>query len=778
MLKKVITFCYYLLFILVPLFFSSYNSELFEINKMFLVYILTAIITGAWLAQMISKKTFIFKRTPLDIPIGLFLISQILSTIYSIDPHTSIWGYYSRANGGLLSTISYILLFYGLVSNFDSIQALKFLKVSLFGGLLVALYAIPEHFGVSLSCIFITGQATASCWVQDVQARVFASLGQPNWLAAYLAMLIFPGIYFFLTNNTKLISILSSIWFYILIAFYLAFTFTFSRGATLGLLTGIAILLLFLIIPPILFQQRQERKKLLPYLLASIVISSVSNYFKYLRTSNFTLSNILNFASRTLEYSFSLFIISIFLINSRLFWENLRNSLKLQLFLILIALLVGINLIFGSALTGDFKLFKAHSAPARPGIATSGGGTQLENGGTESGQIRLIVWRGAIDIFKAYPLFGSGVETFAYSYYKFRPAAHNLVSEWDFLYNKAHNEYLNYLATTGIVGLLSYLAIVLTFLIWSFKKFFNSLLAKKIEYEPLLILTIACSYLSYLIQNVFGFSVVLVASLFFIYPAIVFTATDSTQNINHNFLKKFSFLTSWIYKFTLINLIVKVVIGAVVIIIVWSVFVIWRADTFYKRGSDAAELGQAGKAYNLLSEAVNLNTQEPIYQNDLGFAAAAAAVALSEQDSTSSARLEAESLKHTQISLKMSPRNVSLWRNAIRTYFQLTAIDPKFEELTFQALDKSIELAPTDAKLYYNKALIYSQLGKLKQGLVPLQTAIALKPNYKEAHFALGLIYEQIGDKPNAISEMKQVLQITNNDPDALKKLQELQKTN
>ena len=56
-------------------------------------------------------------------------------------------------------------------------------------------------------------------------------------------------------------------------------------------------------------------------------------------------------------------------------------------------------------------------------------GTVLELGGTASSEIRKIVWEGAIDIWKHYPLFGSGVETFAYSYYNFRPESHNLVSE-------------------------------------------------------------------------------------------------------------------------------------------------------------------------------------------------------------------------------------------------------------------------------------------------------------------------------------------------------------
>ncbi|MBF8303332.1 MAG: efflux transporter, family, subunit [Candidatus Dadabacteria bacterium] len=78
--------------------------------------------------------------------------------------------------------------------------------------------------------------------------------------------------------------------------------------------------------------------------------------------------------------------------------------------------------------------------------------------------------KAALEIAKANPIFGTGVETFAYSYYQYRPVEHNNTSEWDFLYNKAHNEYLNYLATTGIVGFVSYISIIVMFLFWNVKR--------------------------------------------------------------------------------------------------------------------------------------------------------------------------------------------------------------------------------------------------------------------------------------------------------------------
>jgi O-antigen ligase len=135
----------------------------------------------------------------------------------------------------------------------------------------------------------------------------------------------------------------------------------------------------------------------------------------------------------------------------------------------------------------------------------------LETGGTESGTIRRIVWKGAFEIWKNYPLLGTGPETFAYAYSQFRPKEHNLVSEWDYIYNKAHNEYLNLAANTGTLGLMSYLILIGSAILLFIKK-------GRIEYLS--------GYVGLLISNFFGFSVVPTQLILFLFPAIVLTLND------------------------------------------------------------------------------------------------------------------------------------------------------------------------------------------------------------------------------------------------------------
>jgi len=314
LLNKVIEYSFYLLFFLVPLALTGDTSELFEFNKLWLTFILTIIIGAAWVCKMVVKKEFKVQRTPLDIPIGLFLVSQIASTIFSMDTHVSLWGYYSRFNGGLLSIFSYVFLYYAFVSNFKEINEDKkdfkpldtlvfllaiviffagtyiaslikmaqfnvipfqmlvtiiaaissfaiFMKVApsgiikkslyaiLSSAVLVVLWGLPSHFGYDPTCLLFRGTLDVSCWTTDFYptVRIFSTLGQPAWLAAYLAALIpitfalfinfiqdknlfQKGLQFF--KNKDLIA---SVGLFLLLALaYLALLYSNSRAAILA----------------------------------------------------------------------------------------------------------------------------------------------------------------------------------------------------------------------------------------------------------------------------------------------------------------------------------------------------------------------------------------------------------------------------------------------------------------------------------------------------------------------------------------------------------------
>ena len=430
---QVISNFYYLIFILVPLIFLPSTSELFEFNKIIITYILTTVIVCTWAIRCIVEKKFIFRRTLLDIPILLFLGSNILSLLGSIDIHTSWYGYYSRWNGGLLSLISYSLLYWAFVSNLDRRTAVLSAQCSVLSAIIVSIYASLEHFGFSISCLLTTGKFDVACWVQDVQNRVFATLGQPNWLAAYVVALIWIPI-----SKLRNFQSISNLLIFILL--FLTLLFTKSRSGLLA-----------------------------------------------------------------------------FAISSAVFWlPQLKKSIKP--FLILNSLFLILTLIIPNPVR-DLVLKTKDQRP------TANQGTVLETGGTESGSIRKIVWSGATRIWSSSIknlMIGTGPETFAMAYYQYRPVEHNQTSEWELLYNKAHNEYLNYLSTTGLLGLLSYLLLLGIQCSVFIKKSPNT------EYR-LLNTALLAGWLTISITNFWGFSVVIMQLFLFLFPAIAIVIEDGER---------------------------------------------------------------------------------------------------------------------------------------------------------------------------------------------------------------------------------------------------------
>jgi len=664
---RIITFSFFLLFFLVPLIMTPWNYELFEFNKMLLVYFLTIVIAASWLIQMIAERRFIFRRTFWDLPLIIFLLSQVLSFVFSIDRHTSFWGYYSRFNGGLLSTICYLLLYWAFVSNIDKKNTLRTIYFTLISSALVAVYGIAEHFGID-----------ANQWVQDVRNRVFSTLGQPNWLAAWLVALIPLTWGFLLNSKSKLQNLLYYSLFIILL---LCFLYTKSRSGLLGL-----------------------------------TVAFVAFW-------------------------------------GLLFWFKRRTAKKiLKPFLIITSLLVIFNLFILTPWQPKFLNFKS-TTPQNPVAAQ-----EIPTGGTESGEIRKIVWQGALGIWRHHPVLGTGPETFAYSYYWYRPRAHNDVSECDFLYNKAHNEYLNYMATTGTIGLAAYLFLIASYLFWALKK------SRKAE-----LLALFSGFLSILATNFFGFSVVSVSLFFFLYPAISFNLIKDKEEQTIKKSKKQQLKTPWPW----------LAFGGILLLAFYlliSTLKYWYADTRFALGEKLNKSSEANKAFPFLQKAITFRSSEPIYYDELSLSAANLAVSAAKQEqATLSAQLVDLAITSSDRSLKISPYNLNFWKNRTRLFYSLAEIEEKYTQQALESLLMANKLAPTDAKIVYNLALVYAKLNQEETAIKTLEEAVNLKPNYDQARYALALFYEKKDEIDKAKEQLNYILEKINPSHEAaLEKLKTL----
>jgi len=629
---KIIRLSFIVLFSLTPLFFLPYTSELFEFNKIVLVYLITITAASAWLAEMLLQKKILFRRTPLDIPLLAFLAVLTISTLVSIDPRTSLMGYYSRFNGGLVSIFCYSLLYWAYVTHMDKKATLQVMGFGLISALTVSAWGFLEHFGID-----------KTWWVQDVQNRVFSTLGQPNWLAAYLV-----AIFFIPLSRIK------------------------SLTTKSGLLHAAAALLIFTVL---VFTKSRS---------GFLALAVASGVYWLMR------------------------------IRQEKIVSSLRTAIPLHAVMLLLLLLVRNPL--------SDMLFRPKLPPA-----PTAAGPALEVGGTESGQIRNIVWKGAVAIWQSSTktvLLGTGPETFTHAYYQFRPIEHNMTSEWELLYNKAHNEFLNYLSTTGLLGFTSYLSVLgfsLYQLYQSWKKTADP------SNRPLQSALLA-GWISLPVTNYWGFSTVVPQLCLYLFPALAISL--QTESDSHKKPPKISGNMSLILISTL----------TLASIFYFLVFRYWVADINYAAGqknlrafSMTQDPNYALTSYQKFSSAYSGNSADPAISSDLSIIAAYMALLTVETSPATASDMTEVAISASNRSVAISPRHPNYWKNRSKMFIVLSTLKPELLTNARQALEQAALISPTDPRIPFNLGVIANYQEEPDQAVAFFQKALQLKPDFHDA---------------------------------------------
>lgn len=705
-LDNFITYSFATLLFFVPLLLWPKTSEVFEFNKMMFTYLSTGLITSSFLIQSLLQGDLKIKRTFLDIPLLLFFLGQLLATIFSIDLHTSLWGYYSRFHGGLISTISYLLLYFTFTSHFSQEKNQKHLKTTILNSILasaglVAFYGFLEHFGID-----------KHVWIQDVQNRVFSTLGQPNWLSAYLVTLLPVPIFLaYYTQSTKK----RLLYFSLASLYYITILFTKSRS---GIGTTFIILTLSFLF--LLLRSTKVKRKLKPLILTTLSCLLITFLIGTPWSPNPAQ------ISHRIDVGGPIWPTA----------EPLLNKINL---------------------TTQTKPLQTEKLDPQTQQLVKAKQAGIRFGGSDSFDIRRVVWTGAFRLFKQNPALGTGVETFAYSYYWTRPVQHNQLSEWDFLYNKAHNEYLNFLATTGLVGTLTYLSLIV------FTLFILIKTSLKNQDKPLPT-ALLLGYISILITNFFGFSVVPVALFFYLYPALLLS-------LYPQFNKHLSFSPKFVKKDSLLKQLLITVI--MLLTLFWSITIIrhWLADLKYNKGRSFSSAGYIASAIPLLEDSTDLYSNEPTFRSELSKSYSQAALSIHQQlaslPASQAAQLEAsaqnqinqyttQAVDNINITLDQNPHHLNFYKAKAQVFITLAQINPDYYQQAIQTLIRAHQKAPTDPKLVYNLGLLYQNTQKTQEALTSYQKALELKPDYTPARTA----YIKLLDLLNQDQKAKQQLDI------------------
>lgn len=388
------------------------------------------------------------------------------------------------------------------------------------------------------------------------------------------------------------------------------------------------------------------------------------------------------------------------------------------------------------------------------------------------------------EALKARPVLGSGPGTFVYDFSKYKSPELNQGIFWNIRFDSPSSKIVNVLATTGVLGLLSFLALIGLFVLEGLKYLFGVSILKKDQenqappvsepiwwnfglgiFSSFVALTIA--YFLYSSNLTMGFLFFLLLGGFI----SIFAAKRKEFTLESS-----SWLTLTVtFIFTL------------VFIFSLGLFILegqrYIAEIFYLKGAQAWQEGKSEESLGYLEGAIKKNSKMDLYWRELS------QIYLQELDkearrtdiSKEEVNQRAQAIINNAVTAAknatdLNPSNVANWSVRGLVYQNLIGIVGGIEDWASDVYDKAIELEPTNPYFPTQKGISLRQAALLdgvkqneKDALfssakAQFNKAIELKSDYAPAHFQIAMTYQAEGKQKEAIAKLEETKKITSAD--------------
>jgi tetratricopeptide (TPR) repeat protein len=474
-----------------PVFFNVYSSRVFEPDKLTSLRVLAVVMAALWLVRYLEEKLkgreplrFSW-RTPLVLPALLTMLIYLVSSAFSLVPYTSIMGSYQRLQG-THTLFGYLVLFFALLTTLRTREQLaRLFTVLILNSLPVALYGIIQRNGLD-----------PLPWAGDVTRRVASNMGNAIFVSAYLIMIvpltavrIIQSFNDILNREEARFSDIfrASSYIFILAVQLLTIYYSQSRGPWLGILAA-GFLLPFLALIQLL-KQEQAADPGASGTVRDVVSGTVFGIAVLAVTAGLAiglllLTRLVGLDEVTVLQTNLATLITIgvpglvflgawlYFIVERVGWRWLWIGWGV-IGLAAVALLLLANM-------PGYIQNRMQEVDQLRRFTTI---TRLQRG---TGKVRGLIWQGAVELITPHPpiefpdgstdtfnvlrpLVGYGPESMYVAYNSFYPAELGHYESRTASPDRSHNETLDSLVITGVLGLAVYLFTFGSFFYWGFR---------------------------------------------------------------------------------------------------------------------------------------------------------------------------------------------------------------------------------------------------------------------------------------------------------------------
>lgn len=325
-----------------------------------------------------------------------------------------------------------------------------------------------------------------------------------------------------------------------------------------------------------------------------------------------------------------------------------------------------------------------------------------------AGISRFQYWATSLKIILDHFWLGTGIGTYSIVYPQYQADHANM------FVTHAHNDYLELTVEMGIIGILSFTAMIVAF-------YFTILKRIKLQLDPFLkimAIVILASVFSLLIHSFtdFNFHIPSNVLLFVVLIAVAIKASEIGAINEPNNITIFQIQpskTKW----------VKVLFVMVSSIIIIGILATYVGDLLYKKAVSYQSEKNDAKAEELLQNAITIDRKNPEYYARL--ADVLYTKANKEKDRIEKNRLLEEAQLNYQLAIKKSP-NKSMYHTKLA--FVLQNLDRN--EQALDAYRQAIYYMPNKSYTHYNLALFYYSQKKYKEAEDEFKLTLILGSEY------------------------------------------------
>jgi len=355
---------------------------------------------------------------------------------------------------------------------------------------------------------------------------------------------------------------------------------------------------------------------------------------------------------------------------------------------------------------------------------------------------RFVVWEKGWKGFQEKPILGWGPENFNNVFLKyFNPCMSLSECGSEVWFDRTHNIVLDTLVTTGIIGLLSYLAVFGVAIIGLLKTL-PKIVDRKNIFLPL---TMAVLLIVYFFQNLLVFDMINTYLVFFLTLAFISFLIKSVKTPDDVVTKQFS----------------RVNPVLVLIIIAMTVWVFWVGNikpataSYYLIQSNNSKYVEKSIDYfqkSLDSWMYKYEAREQFAKKIVESVSQELPAELKEPIQEAFRLAEAEMEKSIEQNY-LDFRHHLFLGELYNSSYGFSGDTEKFEKAE-QVLTKAIELSPTNQYGYWYLAETKSVQGKTEEMISLLQKAVDLESKLGQSHWQLALGYKFTGDYQLALDEL------------------------